>query len=104
MTPTDLINIFAYFIFFCIIVFLLWERSSLIEQNIKEKDKILEELSRAIKAVISKNANEYVMTASIDKVPTEEKPAPPVDEIAEENLSDEEFFKAIGETNKADKK
>lgn len=86
-----------------VILFLLMDRYSLLEQNTKEKEKLLEELSRAIKAVISKNASEYVMTASIDKVPSENKPTPPPDEIPEETLSDEEFFAAVKKGNESKK-
>lgn len=73
---------------FIIIIGLLVHRWFLDEQHRKEKDKLLEELSRATKAVIAKNANEYVMTTSIDKVASEEKPPTPQDEIPEEALSE----------------
>lgn len=86
--------------FIVIIAALLVDRYLLTEQHRKEKDKLLEELSRATKAVISKNANEYVMTTSIDKVPIEEKPEPDFDEVPEEALSDEEFMKAVQKGNK----
>lgn len=86
-----------------VILFLLADRYFIVEQHQKEKDKLLDELSRAIKAVISKNANDYVMTASIDKVPSENKPTPPPDEIPEETLSDEEFFAAVKKGNESKK-
>lgn len=70
------------------------------EQHQKEKDKILDELSKAIKAVIAKNANEYVMTTSIDKVAPEEKTVAPPDIVPEESISDDEFFEAIQKGNK----
>lgn len=66
----------------------------------KEKDRLLEELSRTNKALISKNASEYVMTTSIDKVPTEKQPQveeDPAKEVAE--LNDEEFDKFIEKQN-----
>lgn len=94
-----LVSLFIYFILFAIIIYLLWERASIIEQYQKEKEKLLDELSKAVKAVISKNANEYVMTTSIDKVAPENKPlAQETDEVPEEALNDEQFFEAIGNT------
>lgn len=86
--------------FVLIMVALLVDRYLLTEQHRKEKDKLLEELSRATKAVISKNANEYVMTTSIDKVPQEVAIEKDPDEIPEEALSDDEFLKAVQKGNK----
>lgn len=83
-----------------VIVFLLADRYFINEQNQRKEDKLLDELSKAIKAVISKNANDYVMTTSIDKVPKEEPVAKDPDEIPEETLNDEEFFEAIKKGNK----
>ena len=79
-----------------VILLLLADRYFIVEQAQKKEDKLLDELSKAIKAVIAKNANEYVMTTSIDKVPVENKPSLPPDEIPEESLSDEEFYEAVG--------
>lgn len=93
IAPIEFILIFSLL---GIILLLFLDRASLIEAHTKEKDRLLEELSRTVKAVISKNANEYVMTTSIDKVPTEEKPAASPDELPEEALSDEEFYEAVG--------
>lgn len=84
-----------------VIILLIADRYFIVEQSQKEKDKLLDELSKAIKAVISKNANDYVMTTSIDKVPSENKPLSEPDEIPEEALSDDEFYKAVGKTNKS---
>lgn len=81
--------------FMFIIVVLLVERHFFVRQVNEEKAKLLDELSRAVKAVISKNANDYVMTASIDKVAPEEPARMPSDLVAEETLSDEEFMQAI---------
>ena len=81
---------------FLIILALLIHNWLATEQHRKEKDKLLEELSRATKAVIAKNANEYVMTTSIDKVAPEPKIAINDDEIPEEAMSDAQFFSAIG--------
>src|ERR1035437_9708259 len=78
-----------------IIAALLVERHLFIKQVYEEKAKLLDELSRAVKAVIAKNANGYVMTASIDKVAPEEKPPLDPDLVPEESLSYEEFMKAI---------
>ncbi len=74
------------------------------EQHRKEKAQLLEELSRATKAVISKNANEYVMTTSIDKVAPEEKQPINEDEVPEEALNDDQFFSAIGKGLKEQEK
>lgn len=87
-----------------VIVLLLADRYFIVEQAQKEKDKLLEELSRAIKAVISRNANDYVMTSSIDKLPTEQRAPLSPDEIPEEVLSDDQFFEAVGKGLKEDKK
>jgi len=86
-----------------VIILLLADRFFIVEQAQKEKDKLLDELSKAIKAVISKNANDYVMTTSIDKVPVEERPAIEPDEVPEESLSDDQFFESVGKSLK-DKK
>ena len=79
-----------------IIAGLIIERYFINQQFQAEKEKLLQELSKAIKAVISKNANEYIMTTSIDKVPEERQEEPNSDIIAEEELSDEEFDEALG--------
>ena len=86
--------------FIVIIAALLVDRYLLTEQHRKEKDKLLEELSRATKAVISKNANEYVMTTGIDKVAPEPAVEKDPDEVPEEALSDDEFMKAVQKGNK----
>lgn len=78
-----------------IIILQAIEKHFSIEQFQQEKAKLLDELSKAIKAVISKNANDYVMTTAIDKVPQEDKPPINSDLVPEETLSDEEFMKAI---------
>lgn len=83
-----------------IVLLLLADRFFLIDQAQKEKDKLLDELSKAIKAIIAKNANEYVMTTSIDKVSSEEKKPKETDEISEESLSDDEFYEAVGKSLK----
>ena len=97
---TDIITISALL---GIIVLLLIERHLSTEQFQKREAKLLEELSKAIKAVIAKNANEYVMTTSIDKVPSEEKPATVPDEVPEEALTDDQFFEAVGKSLKDEK-
>lgn len=72
--------------------------NSMLERIQKEKDKLLEEMARSNRALVAKNAHEYVMTASIDKVMTDEKaPQQPEDEGMEETaLSDKDWFKAMG--------
>ncbi len=72
--------------------FLQW----IIDSITKEKGKLLEENSRLTKAVISKNANEYVMTASIDKVAPEDKPRQESEYVDPDNLSDDEFDDVLG--------
>lgn len=92
--PLDLV---VFGILTCIVLFQMFDKWQTVDQLNKEKKELLEELSKAIKAVIAKNANEYVMTASIDKVPTEteEKDVEP-DEVPIDTLSDDEFDQAIG--------
>lgn len=98
-----MIDLVVTFILLGVIVLLLADRYFIVEQHQKKEEKLLDELSKATKAVISKNANEYVMTASIDKVAPEEKTVVEPDEIPEEALSNEDFFEAIGQTLKASK-
>jgi anionic cell wall polymer biosynthesis LytR-Cps2A-Psr (LCP) family protein len=91
----DWLLIGIFLLFTLIIIYLLYERSSFFTQFKDDKEKLMEENSRLVKAVISKNANDYVMAAAIDKVPAEEKKES--DEfVPEENLSDEEFESALG--------
>ena len=84
-----------------VIIGLLFEREGLDKQHKEKENKLLEENSRLIKAVIAKNANDYVMTASIDKVAPEEKAPVDPDLVPEEALSDEEFMSSIGKVLKA---
>ena len=79
-----------------IILYLLFERATIITQSQEEKNKLLEELSRTVKALISKNANDYVMTTSIDKVPTEEKAEEVDEEVPLDMVDDDAFDKALG--------
>ncbi len=71
------------------------ERFFYSEQVKRKEDRLLEENSRLIKAVMAKNANDYVMTTSIDKVAPETKPPADPDLIPEESLTDDEFMQAI---------
>lgn len=71
-----------------------------IESVTKEKATLIEDNSKLIKAIMAKNAHEYVMTTSIDKVPKEVALPKDSDEIQEENLSDDEFLDAIKKGNK----
>lgn len=89
---------------FIIIIALIGERSIISIQHRKEKQQLLDELSKATKAIIAKNAHEYVMTTSIDKVASEpQKQYTEPDSVPEDQLSDEEFFKAISKNIEADK-
>src|SRR6266566_2394287 len=91
----DLISVLIIAILGLVIVSQIFERFHVVDQHIKEKDKLLEENSRLVKAVIAKNANDYVMTTSIDKVPSEIKEPVDSDLLPEESLSDEEFMASI---------
>lgn len=79
--------------------FLQW----MVETVSKEKKVLIEDNSRLIKAIMAKNAHEYVMTASIDKVAPEVATPRNSDEVPEESLSDDQFFDAIGKGLKEDK-
>ena len=89
-------DILFIFVLTAIIIILLVERYLIVNQHNKEKDKLLDELSKMSKAVISKNANDYVMAAAIDKVPKEEPQKLSSDLVDEETLSDKEFMQTIG--------
>lgn len=98
---TDYLLPFTFIGLIMIIIIQGVERYFFAEQAQKEKDKLLEELSRTVKAVIAKNAEDYVMTTSIDKVPTDKKEEPiNTDFVPEDSLSDEEFMEAIGNGKK----
>lgn len=99
-----MITYVAIFSLLAVIILLLVDRYFIVEQHEKKENRLLEELSRATKAVISKNANDYVMTTSIDKVSPETAIPRDPDEVPEESLSDDAFFEAIGKGLKADKK
>lgn len=91
-----MIEIITIIAFVLIIGALLYERRSLMDQHSKEKERILDELSRTNKALISKNANEYVMTTGIDKFVPEKTPAKMEPETQPlEGASDAEFMNAI---------
>lgn len=96
-----MIEIVCIFVLVAVIIMLVADRFFIVEQHQKDTSRLLEELSRATKAVISKNANDYVMTTSIDKVAPEERKTVSPDEIPEEAVSDDEFFEAIGKGLKA---
>lgn len=83
---------------FIVIIIEFFFMQWVIENVTKEKVVLIEDNSRLIKAIMAKNAHEYVMTTSIDKVPKEVATPRDPDEIPEENLNDDEFFKAIGKT------
>lgn len=98
MNP-DLILLFVCCILVLVIVFLLIERAKLFDQFKTKEDKLLDENSRLVKAVIAKNANDYVMTTSIDKVVKEEKEERDPDLVSEDEMTDEEFMRAIDKRN-----
>jgi len=66
----------------------------------KEKKTLLEDNSRLVKAIMAKNAHDYVMTTSIDKVQPEQVIEKDPEIVPEEAISDDDFFKAIQEENK----
>ena len=82
---------------FCVVIgefiFLQW----VIEQEKKEKKSLLDQLQAQNRALISKNAHDYVMTTSIDKVMTDEKTQQEEsDEVPKESVSDEVWYKHMG--------
>ncbi len=79
-----------------VIVAQILERFHIVDQHTLKENKMLEEQSRLVKAIIAKNANDYVMTTSIDKVAPEEKPKINDDLIDPDALSDDEFDKSLG--------
>lgn len=95
---TDFVSVEIIIGLFCVILAEFIFFNSMLDRIQKEKDKLLEELSRSNRALVAKNAHEYVMTASIDKVIADEekdKEEEP-DEVPEEQLSDKDWFKAMG--------
>lgn len=83
-----------------IIVAQIFERFNVVDHYQKEKDKMLDEQSRLVKAIIAKNANDYVMTTSIDKVAPETKQPNDPDLIDPDDLTDDEFVANIGKSLK----
>lgn len=92
----DYIYIFVLIILSVIIILQIIERLHVIQESTKKEDRLLEENSRLVKAVIAKNANDYVMTASIDKVPSETKAPSNPDLVDPDSLDDDEFDAALG--------
>lgn len=83
-----------------VMILLVIDRYFFTEQAKKSQDRLLEENSRLVKAIISKNANEYVMTTSIDKVAPEEKAAPYNDDlVSDDAMSEEQFMDSINKIN-----
>lgn len=99
----DLIYLAGFIILGLIIVFQILERFHVVDQATQKENKLLEENSRLVKAIIAKNANDYVMTTSIDKVPSEERPKEDNDQIDPDTLSDDDFDKVLGIKRKAPK-
>jgi hypothetical protein len=91
-----MIDYVAIFTLLGVIVMLVADRFFIVEQHQKDMSRLLEELSKATKAVISKNANEYVMTTSIDKVASETKEPVNTDQVDPDSLSDDEFDESLG--------
>lgn len=100
---TEYILPFVFITLIIIVIIQAVERYFFAEQVQRDRNKILEEMSRLVKAVIAKNANDYVMTASIDKVAPEEKIPLDPELVPEDQLTDEEFDQAIGKQLKAKK-
>lgn len=93
---TDLLNLFIYFGLFAIIILLLVDRWSLLDKADKEKERLLEELSKLNTALISKNANEYTMMRTMDKVVKEDKPAVADPDLVDETeMEDDDFYEAL---------
>lgn len=93
----DYLIIFGLFIVIIVeFFFVQW----VIEQVSKEKTTLLEENSRLVKALIAKNATEYVMTTSIDKVP-EQKQTQEEDDVQQDvsQLDDDQFDAFIDKAN-----
>lgn len=76
----------------------------LLDRESKEKEKLLDANAQLSRALISKNANEYVMTTSIDKVMVDEKEEKSnfPDEMPEENLSDDQWYENMKKSNEKD--
>lgn len=89
-------DLLIFLLFSILIISLFVERHFYTRQVLREKEKLLDEMSRLVKAVISKNANDYVMTASIDKVATEEKQPLSPDLVDPDTLTDDEFDQSLG--------
>lgn len=100
-TKMDSILFFIIGGLFIVIIVEFFFMQWVIDNVSKENGRLLEELSRSNKALISKNATEYVMTTSIDKVPVD-KPQPQAEETVEQDvssLSDEAFDQFIDKQN-----
>jgi len=89
-----------YFIILALLIVIVVEfffMQWVIGEEKKEKKTLLDQIQAQNRALISKNANDYVMTTSIDKVMTDEKKEPvQPEEIQEEQLSDVEWYKRMG--------
>ena len=104
MTSDLYFQITGYIVLVLVIIIQAVERYFYSEQVKQKEDRLLEENSRLVKAVISKNANDYVMTASIDKVAPEEKAPADPDLVDPDSLTDDEFDEALGIKRKPPKK
>ena len=88
-----------YFIILALLIVIVVEfffMQWVIQEEKKEKKTLLDQLQAQNRALISKNAHDYVMTTSIDKVMTDEKvQKEESDEVPEETLSDDQWYKRM---------
>ncbi len=89
-----------YFIILALLIVIVVEFFFLqwvIGEEKKEKKTLLDQLQAQNRALISKNAHDYVMTTSIDNVIKDEKIVEKeLDEIPEESLNDDQWYKRMG--------
>jgi len=89
-----------YFIILALLIVIVVEFFFLqwvVDQEKKEKKTLLDQLQAQTRALISKNANDYVMTTAIDKTMTDERKEPAQEqEVQEEQLGDDEWYKRMG--------
>lgn len=65
----------------------------------KEKNRLLDEITKLNTALVSKDANEYVMRRTMDNV-VKEEPKQPEQTADSSELTDEEYDKMIEQANK----
>jgi hypothetical protein len=89
--------IFFIFLFILIIIQII-ERIIYYIESKSEREKLIDELARAQKAIISKNVNEYMAAIAMDKV-DKDKPKIENDNILLSDADDETFDKVIKAAN-----